>query len=717
MGTDFDLNNYEPTAAVLTIQQTKTQALVDVGRKELRKVTVPHNTKLTLHLIIIKYLSSVNFRSFSRGYKLAICSDIESFLDFINNPKYSDDSDIPNDVLHEHIQYLRESTNKKSNSMAASLFNTIRPMEWFAEQDDDESNSEYKEILRVYIANAPRIPRSETNPTPPLSKLFKDCPFNDTEIIKSLRLVCCWTLLQYSEQRKTLLKNDGVNDVAIQLKQGDVWLPPLSHATFGKEMKDTAPDCLRQYEPLLKAVLESGDPVLQERLMQSIPHPFDLVMTQKEMELVLKKVCPGDGHLRKEYIYIGKKYQLSTIKTLSYRDLLAPSITEAFVAHCFFASDRVQRSNLSRLKLEDIVNNERGIQSQHVKVRRPTKKRKNVTPLYPPHQLVHESITRYIDAVSGYQEMLHDGKSEGVFPSFSHQDLRGWIGQSTNSLYHFFNLMITEGTFTHKQLMEDVTEQDAKPFLWIANKIICNNQVVKKENSEYNKLRRKDKTIERGQLVKTPEIGLSPAFIGASRVAMESGNATKIKGSKDVLPNADTTISSALTSHSKETKYNIYNDRTHSKETIESRRTFATQMGNLMVEDAKKMGQMMESVEVINFKEAKKLLGCSSQQDDYKGLIDERDMELGLTGEILDANKKIFIANDLTAALIILRISHLDQQLPLLLNDEPDTRNKAVDAALEKIYYKEILKRYPEHIVSAGKALSNQLDFSFAELI
>jgi hypothetical protein len=717
MGTDFDLNNYEPTAALLTIQQIKTQALVDVGRKELKKVTVPHNTKLTLHLIIVKYLSSVIFRSFSQGYKLAVCSDIELFFDFIDKKPYSADFDIPNDVLDEYVQYLRESTNKNSNSVSTSLFNTIRPMEWFAEQDDDESNSEYKEILRVYIANAPHIPKSEPTSTPPLSKLFKDCPFSDTEIIKSLRLVCCWTLLQYSEQRKTLLKNDCVSDVAIQLKQGDAWLPPLSYASFGKEMADTAPDCLRQYEPLLKAVLESGDPVLQERLMQSIPHPFDLVMTQKEMELVLKKVCPGDGHLRKEFTYEGKKYQLSTIKTLSYRDLLAPSITEVFVAHCFFASDRVQRSNLSRLKLEDIANNERGIQSQHVKVRRPKKNRKNVTPVYPPNQLVHESITCYIDAVSGCQEMLHDGKAGGAFPCYAFEQLRGWIGTSTNSLYHSFNLMITEGTFTHKQLMEDLTEQDAKPFLWIAKKIICNNQVIKKEESEYYKLRRKDKTIERGQIVKTKEVGLSPAFIGASRVAMESGNATKIKGSKDTLPNDDITISSALTSHSKETKQNIYNDRTHSKETIESRRTFATQMGNLMVEDAKKMEKMMESVDVINFKEAKKLLGCSSQQDDYKGLIDERDMELGLTGEILDANKKIFIANDLTAALIILRISHLDQQLPILLNDDPNTRNKAADAVLEKIYYKEILKRYPEHIVSAGKALSSQLDFSFAELI
>ena len=125
----------------------------------------------------------------------------------------------------------------------------------------------------------------------------------------------------------------------------------------------------------------------------------------------------------------------------------------------------------------------------------------------------------------------------------------------------------------------------------------------------------------------------------------------------------------------------------------------------------------MKRTDVVDFKEAKKLLGCESASEDIKGLLNELEQDVGLTSEIKQGNKTIFVANDLTAALIFLKISHIENQLPCLLIDDPESQNKALEFASEKVYLQAVLERFPINIQTNGKAMSQTLDFSFADLI
>ena len=673
----------------------------------------------------IDYLHSVKFKKLSEKSRQNIVGAIEIFLRFISDEDYQVDSDVPKNVYEEFTLYVKKNTDKKGNSVGSAVKYAKNAISWYLEDLEQTTvKDNYGSILRVYLAHFPDFQRSPTNAHPSLANLFPDCPYSDTEIIKSIRLVCCWLLLEHDRQRKVLLGDSKVKAIVMQLKHKSLTNPPVSHATFtGKNVKDLNDECRRLYAPIVKAVLDSNDLVLMERLVQSTKHPFNPVMSLEELQIVLSKLVVSGEKVSMELSHKGKQYQQTSIMTLTFRDLLAPSFVEVFAAQCFFASDRVQTSNLDRLKIVDLVNNERGLQGEHAKGRRPIRHQKGLTDVYEPQKLIHNALECYLKILEKCQPMLPIEDQGVALPYLRQKHLKtGSLGLVKEPVSQYFDLLITEGTFTQKSLYDDVTEKDAQPFLWIVKKINENNKLVNEQDRMYGRLRHSNRdsgkpVISRGSIVTNKRISLNPTFIGESRVAMDSGVDTSIKGTTEPSGCNDSKVDSQLTGHSPETKHNIYHDKSNAKEVIESRRKFAVQMGELMVKDAQKMGDLMKDTDVVDLVEAKELLGCTSVSEDFKSLINELDEDIGVTGEINVGSKKIFVANDLTAALITLKISHIEQQFSRLLIDDPDSKSKALKSASEKIYLQAVLNRFPEDIQIAGKTMSRELDFSFADLI
>jgi hypothetical protein len=722
----IDINDFDAPASIIPSQYSRTEALVDCGLKNPQRIYIPENTKLTLHFIFIDYLHSVKFKRLSRGYRRTLAESIVLFLKFIAKERYLTDSDVPQKVFEEFLLYIRKNTRRRGNSVGKTVNNAKAALLWYVENTDKTAEkNNFSQVLRVYLAYFPSFQKNPVKPYSSLANLFDACPYNDTQIIKSLRLICCWLLLEYERQRNILLDDSEVSALTAGLKQRDLLDPPVSYGAFSNKKEPVLnEECSRLYAPIINAVLDSNDPVLMERLIQSTVHPFNLVMSLEEMELVLGKLAGSGEKMSPDIMFKRNIYQTCNITTLTYRDLLAPSLVEVFAAQCFFAAERIQSSNQGRLTLADLANNDIGIQVQHVKGRRPKKNRKVVTPVYPRGQLIFDALEAYFGIVQECQSVLPEADKGFVFPYAYKVHLKyGFLGWAKEPASQCFNLLIADGTHTQKALFDDVTEADAQPFLWIVKRMFENNNEGKKQERRYCRLSEeakksgKLKIISRRDEVTISKIGLNPTFIGQSRVAMGGGNAPKIKGAQGPSDFSDNKVDAQLTSHTVETKHNTYYDRLNAKETIESRRKFAVQMGDLMEEDAQKMGELMKNTDVIDFEKAKKLLGCGSASEDYKSLINELDEEIGLTSEIIRGDKKIFVANNLTAALIILKMSHIEKQLPQLLNDDPESQSKAKNAFGEKVYLQVVLDRFPENIKKAGETMSKQLDFSFADFI
>lgn len=721
MDGPIDLDGFNAPGRVLPVQHSKTEVLVGVGQKNLRCISVPEDTALTLHLVTIEYLHSVKFKKLTVQRRINISGDIRLFLKFIKYKNYITDSDVPNKVFQEFTQYVKKNTNQKGNSVGTSVKNAKASIAWYLGEDKTTEQYHYTRVLRLYLAYFPTFQKSTTKANPSLATIFSDCPYSDTQIIKSLRLVCCWVLFEYDRQREILLDNYEVGAMAKSLKSSCFSTPPVSYASFHSRNTELREECIRLYTPIVETVLESNDPILMERLMQSLKHPFKLVMSLDEMKFFLHELIRKNLKFS-EVRYKKKGYQQASIKTLTYRDLIAPSLTEVFSAQCFYASDRVQTSNLERLKLTDISKNDSGIQTEHGKGRRSKRNQKGLTDLYKPGEIIHDALAIYFHITKECQPVLPKKEQGIAFPYVYEKELKsGYLGKSNNPLTRFFNLLITEGTFTQKALYNDITSDEAQPFLWVVAKILQNNNVVKEQNSEYDSLRDVSKKnnvkVKRRDVVSAQSVGLNPTFIGQSRVAMDGVNKTNVRGAGTVSDSSDIKVEAQLTGHSVETKHNEYHDKSNSKEVSESRRTFAVKLGSLMLDDAKKIGELMKRTDVVDFKEAKKLLGCESASEDIKGLLNELEQDVGLTSEIKQGNKTIFVANDLTAALIFLKISHIGNQLPCLLIDDPESQNKALEFASEKVYLQAVLERFPINIQTNGKAMSQTLDFSFADLI
>lgn len=724
---NIGIDNYVASNNVVAHKVSNTVAIVDVGNKTLKEFSIPQGSKLKLHLVMIAYFNSVACKKLSVAYRKNIVLASEKLLDFIEREGYQQDQDVPLTVFEKFTTYLKQNTSKIGYTVKDALNKVKLPIEW-AIKNPKMLGLTDTDILtfRQYILRIPHIPKGRNKKKPPLSALFEDCPFSDTQLIKSLRLVSCWTLLEYERHRNLLLQQPNIRSLLRKLAGRDITLPPMDYGTWAgkKSQANLEIECRTLYGELVQSILSIGDDVLTERLLSSINMPFEFPLSDHEWQLMISKLITNTGQVTAQYRYNKVAYNVQSIISLTFRGLIAPSHVEVFAAQCFFASDRLQTSNLERLKISDIASNARATQTRHTKIRR-VRRKNNTTPVYPKNSLISDSIASYIKVIENCQSFLPDADKEMVFPYVTSTHLKvGDIGRGKNSLTMFYELLIKNGTVTQLELFRDISEEDAKPILWIIKKVYENNLIVKEEEAKYTailnaeKKAKSPKKVFRNCIVKTERISLNPTYIGESRVAMKGGETTWIKGNKNVVPNpVDSFVDAELTAHTEQTKKNIYSDRTLSKEEQSNRTSFAEQVANLMEKDALKMNALASDTKVVDLDKAKKLLGCASGVSTFQELAENSDEDIGLTGEINSGGVTIFVENELTAALLIKRINHIENQLPILLVDDPELQTKALQAVQHLVYLKEVLNKYSEVVKAQGRKLSDELVFTFSEMI
>lgn len=726
MTSSVDINSYTSVKNLVSHKLSSREAIVDVGNKTLKKFTVPQDSKLTIHLVLVAYLNSIECKKLGKAHRKNIVLSLELLCRFIEHDEYITDSEIPTTLFERFTVYLSEHTKKNTNALKDSINKAKTPFEWAIKNQDIEQlvNLDISNF-RTLIAHIPKVVKSKSKKKPALSVLFDGCPYTDTELIKSLRLLSCWTLLEYERHRSLLLEYKEVTECIAALNNYDLSEPPMDFGAWsGKKGKKALEDkCREIYGLLIKRVIELDDSVLLERLVSSMNLHFDLPLTDEQLEIMVPKLLTKSGLSSKQITFKGKINNTHSIISLTVRDLIAPSHVEVFSAQCFFASDRIQSSNLDKLTIEDISINETSIQAQHTKNRRIRNKR-NTGPIYPKNGLISDSIQSYLNVLNSCQDSLPLHDKNKALPYITSEHLKvGDIGRSKNALTIFYKLLITEGTHTRRELFSDISEHDAKPILWIIEKIFDNNLMLKEEEAKYSaelkssKKRFPNKKVERSSIIKTERISLNATYIGESRVAMKGGNNVWVKGEQKEPSFNDSFADAELTAHTETTKNNIYKDRSQATEVIKERSSFVEKVAQLMEEDALKMGQLMAKTKVVNLDEAKNMLGCSTDINSFKSLMTFSGEYIGLSGEFHHDDSTIFVENELTAALIIKRIAHIESQLTFLLVDDPELQNKAMNAVMDLVYHKEVLNKFSQSIKHEGESLAKQLTLTYSEML
>lgn len=736
--------NVEPGFSQQSTDENLRELELDCGYKTMNTLRIPEANQSSLCQALLHFLLLPKSQKASPKTTEKYCVSFQAFFTFLNKNRYHTNTDIPDFVFPEFIQHLRD-LGKSSNSITAYLSKVTHAVKVTVKDGASHFDTTTLALFDRYLARYTPMSAVEYNPNPSMSSLF-NTGFSDTELIQSLRLVCTWILHEHQRQRELLLLQPEVCDKITQLQHHAISSPPLSEGRlsygereWGKAKKGLHHLSLSQleahtslskatYATLLKSVLAINDNMLLERVAQGLAHPYGQVLTVNQCREVIRcyfgRNAPPyfiseDQLLPYSSFKIdGKHTSFSTrvIIDLTFRHLIGPSDVEIFAAQCFFASEREQASNQARKTLADIESNTRGIMGQHAKGR----SRSNfVTGLYPPNDVIEVALRYYVDAVTNLQSWLGEADEDiedKLFPFQQAVSRRGIFGTTDNETGRFFTRLCATGTALNAKLLKDISQDAATPFLtWLSALIKHNNRYHEESLASRREYRRCERNGEPQPKFKTTigRLSLCPDVIGQSRNYMKISNLVREKGSDAKINKDDEHTNALLEGHSLTTQRNIYRDRAP-REAVDHH--FARRVAELMEEDTRKIDQYLKRTQVLNIPEAKRLLGCEDMQDDIQSIIADLDEEIGLSGEIHHADSTVFVANDLTAALLHLRIEHITSELPALLNDTP-SQSKGIDAVATRTYLEKVLARFPQDIQRKGKALSATLDIPFATLI
>ena len=721
------------------------ETIVETGCKKKTILRKPVGDQTSICQAILQYTESPKFKKLGLNTKRLLFSVYTNFFNFLSAKSYLTNEDIPASVLNEYLQWLRDA-GKGSGAVFRHSNEIKRTLKYFTNSVDPLLHAETINLLHIYLGNLKRPKRPSYRAKLSMADLF-DTGYTDNELITSLRLVSCWVLLEFQRQRQLLLAQPGIQKQLNEFKRLSIDEPPLSEgrisydwkeykkARSGKfsytvdEMRKHTNLSKKPYANLFGTILLLDDSMLIERVALDLQHPFGESLSKSQYIEIIQ------GYIGKDRAVTGRngagrdtlvsstrftfndkkrQYLLYALRALTDRHLITPSDVEIFAAQCFFSSERVQASNQARQSINDIEINERGLQAQHAKARA---KKVFATGIYEPNSLIETAIRGYVELLKNAQPILSDDMKQQLFPYQVSSNQTGRIGGNNTASSQFFALLATQGTQANTKLINDISEGDAKPFIIWLQRLIEQNSQWRKENcvalqKERQHLKRHGKKPRRN--ISTSNVGLSIDIIGQSfnRASFQSTVAEKGTDTQERIDDEKTV--SALQGHSLETKRHTYDDRAP-KSQID--KNFAKRVAELMEEDAEKIGQYLEQTTVVDITEAKRLLGCESLQDDMQALLQEIDEEVGLSGELKLGSQTVFIANELTAALILMQIEHINSEVPLLLNDTP-THSKAINVIANRVYLEEVLKRFPKDIQRAGKKLSEALEnIPFASLI
>ncbi len=700
---------------------SQTSTTVDIGSNEPRIIRIPPSLHdVPLCFTFIDYLQSTSFIKLSSTTKRNRTQAINLFFQHLIEELNEKSNSIPNDTFRTFAQFIKRETNRNSNSVAETVSHVVAGFKWFYNHETSKDKSYWKDDYDKLIANLPSFTKSPNTPKPSLIDLFGECPFDNTEMIRSLRLICCWTINEFERHRNILLKNEKINLVLAETIKMDIQQPPLLYARTQSAKKDKhlLDSSHELYGHILESVIESDDATLIERLYQNNTNPFSDDNDIHQMISWLKKWKSYNNpksRLRSQFNHKGKHIFLQRIQTLTYAQLLSPSDVEVFCIQCFFATERIQLSNLERMKISDIQQNEQGKQAQHIKGRR---RRSGVTQVYKKGSVIDSALNIYLTFLQKNQHRL-PVEMRGLFLPYFESNFNsfGQIGRTTNAFSLFFSLLINQNSNLHRAMKKDIGN-DSEPILWIISRIIKQNKKVSIQESKYAKeWRYQHHNVPRKSIVTEKRIALSADFIGRSREAMDGKVDVYVKGDHITPEFQDDMVSAELTNHSPKTKANIYNDRSQSPEKILSMRNFAVQVGEAMERDAAKMTALMNKTTVVDLQEARAKLGIKDSVQDFNQLLDlaGNSIDVGLIGEFtVNDNETIIVIDALTAALITLRISHISSEVPRLMLDSDE---KAIRAIADKAYLEKVIMRFPDSTRLDGEELAKKIDIKFASLI
>ncbi|EHH0796030.1 hypothetical protein J7I09_004523, partial [Vibrio vulnificus] len=302
------------------------------------------------------------------------------------------------DITAIHPDWINDlKTRKKNVSFEVSSVNTA--LKWYIK--NKRANKEYITRINSIQKRIPRISRDQSNPRLSLSSI-SELEYDDSTLIKSLRMFCVVMLRKLREQRTYLLSVPQVRNALSKIHYlSEEEQNSVKSGRFANLDSNIVETYIR---PLWEAIKSSNDPILIERMLVNCAHSrayiqnSEKTITLDEQKKLLSEQITKFGTLRQVK---GKKTTLisaAKLKQLSYDALIKPTKVEEVLISMLLASERIQSSGQLNLEIEDYYIT--GDTSSWNFTKNRSASREHTTPIYGKNSAIHQTYREYINLVS-----------------------------------------------------------------------------------------------------------------------------------------------------------------------------------------------------------------------------------------------------------------------------------------------------------------------------
>jgi hypothetical protein len=692
------LLNFSPSDffAIVTVQKNMG------GELEQRRVEIPEQFKsCPVFLCLIRYLNSGAFKKTTphNAYsRIRRFKNLETWA----ITEYPNASTLPAAFMQDYVRYLRTIRELEQNSLCVYMSGFRTAFEWFVEDTHgDPLQSEAASKIKEVMAFIPSVTNRAARATKSLGQITDQLEKDELKIVRSTIRFSCQFLKEMNRQRLELLNDPDVMTQTAQLLSecGDDFEP------FRYNTQAANRSVL--YRPLASAILKSDNLQLKERLLHNqvgfcyAQIENNQTLTIAEANCLIKRGMRESGAL---YLYPPDANDKLYFHNIDYLFLIKHTPSEELAFAWLLATDRVQLTGVLEMLVGDLRITPSAASPIYIKNR--SGKRVREVPAHPPRSMQYEAYAVFDSLKQSFLKFFPlSGKNLFDLPT------TGNIQCIDSAVFRPLAMASYPQTAQYKAQFS--TEKEVELFSDIVRRVSANNRSIWRNVKTRRENASRGVTGETPTPVKRQTITVTAVAQSRAILDIDGGNASNEafeKYSQEV-------VGADATAHSAGVKQVVYINASETKYRLDKRAKFASSVGHLMVEDARKVQAALSEENFISIADLKIVLGWAEKQSEL-GEIEEFDslllsaQQAGFTvspfGQLQKGNETFIITNPITAALLI---NYRDACIAHLQSLSVVDDLKAFSIAMQVAHVESALEKFDQRTTIQGKEMMDKFTF------
>jgi hypothetical protein len=618
--------------------------------------------------------------------------------------EYPDAKQLPVAFIQDYVLYLRTKKEHKQNTICVhmSAYRTVFD-NFLDESYGNPGLAETAQVIREALAYIPSVSNRPSKATSSLGQITNQAEKDELKIVRSTIRYCCQFLRKMNEQRRELLADHDVKaqlDALLLECDGD-----YTKLKYNVRIKNFG----TVYRPLAAAILNSQSLELKERILHNrIDFCYALLerdspLTIDEANNRIKLGMNSTGNF--VTVQPDNPEHKLMFHNIDYLHLIKHSPSEELAFAWLLATDRIQLSGVEDMRLGDLRITPSYASPIFTKGRSEQPIRD--VPMHYRKSMQYKAYVEFDELKNSFHAHFPES-GDYLF------DLPGTAHIQCIDNLNFRPLMMAAFPQTAQFKSQHEADTEVAIFADIIRRVTTNNRPLWLKNQRrWQDITGLDTRVMKSTEIKRQTITITAIAQSRAILDIDGGNPENEafeKYSQEV-------VGADATAHSPGVKAVVYMHASETKYRLNKRAKFASGVGHLMVEDARKVQAAIRDEALISVADLKVMLGWAQVRNDV-GEMEEFDQLLQSAqtagysvspfGQLEKNNNTFIITNAITAALLM---GYRDECLSQLKRISVEDDLKAFAISMQAAYVEDALKKFAHKTVAEGEAMLKNYTF------